>query len=44
LHELLEKIFCIPAISAPVERIFSASEVLYAATLCCARMGNKVNW
>jgi len=40
LHPLLEKIFCPPATSAPVERIFSHSGLLMRANR--ARMGENM--
>jgi len=40
LHELFEKIFCIPATSAPVERVLSTSELFMQPH--SARVGNKL--
>ena len=40
LHPLLEKVFCPPATSAPVERIFSHGGVLMRANR--ARMGDNM--
>jgi len=47
LHELFEKIFCIPVTSAPVECVFNTSELAYpihAATQCTRAAGATVNW
>jgi len=40
LHPLLEKVFCPPATSAPVERIFSHNGLLMRANR--ARMGDSM--
>jgi len=40
LHALFEKIFCSPATSAPVERVFSTSGLFMRPHR--ARMGNKL--
>jgi len=40
LHELCEKIFCIPATTAPVERVFSTSGLSMQPH--SARVGNKL--
>jgi len=40
LHELFEKIFCIPATSAPVERVFSTSGLSMQPHSAC--VGNKL--
>jgi len=42
LHELFEKIFCIPATSATVELVFCTSGL--SIQLNRAGVGNKVNW
>jgi len=46
LHELCEKIFCIPATTAPVERVFSTSGLSmqpHCALVTRAGQGNKLS-